>query len=120
MVRTVNGNSVSSLTWNGTALSPVADSLIDTAYGHRIQWFHLENPDSGTHNIALTLGSSDSPVFFIDSDAGVAQSGQPPTATTVQVVTQTQNQTASLPMNSSDDWALMGAWTEYTAPISGI
>jgi len=29
MVRTVNGNSVSSLTWNGTALSPVADSLIE-------------------------------------------------------------------------------------------
>ena len=113
-VRT-NNVAVSSITYNGTALSAISDSLIDNGtYGHRLQWFQLASPDPGTHDLVVNLASSGYATVFIHSYAGVAQTGQADTVTTVQVLSQTQNTTVNLSTSDSNDWVLVGAFTEYS------
>lgn len=50
--------SITSVTYNGTALTEVSTEGTSADSGHSISWWKIDNPDSGTHNIVVSTSVS--------------------------------------------------------------
>jgi len=106
---------LSSVTWNGTAMSSVTGSIINnTTYGHRLEWFHLENADAGTHDLVVTPQSSCYLSVYIHSYYGVKPDSQVDAAAVTEITSATQDTYASITTNTDDAWVLAGVYTNYT------
>ncbi len=69
-------NLITSVTYNGVAMTPVVD-MTHASFVHHIYLYILVNPDAGTHNVVLTASGNFELIAGAVSYTGCQQTGQP-------------------------------------------
>lgn len=87
------GNTITSVTYGGVAMTQVSGSPIDKG-GRFFYLYYLVNPTIGANNISVTFSSTDYIAITAASYSGVLQTGQPDATNTSQVTSGASNTVA--------------------------
>jgi hypothetical protein len=118
LVGTNTGVAPSHVYWNSTEeLQPIAGSLVDNLAGYnlygRTQWYHLENPTSGSSTVEVVMPQSSYIRMYIHSYTGVDQSDQPDAVAITTVTTRSTTANSSITTQTDQAWVLAYTFTEY-------
>jgi len=103
-----NGNTVSSMTYNGVSMTQIGSQL-DTGTGNHDKsfMFYLVNPASGTHDVSISFSGNNYCYAIACSYTGAKQTGQPDNSADRTTKSET-NSTVSLTTVADNSWVIMG------------
>lgn len=100
-----NGRSVSSITYNGAAMTQVSGSPFEVDGGNKIYLYYLVAPATGTHDLVATFDANGNLTLHAASFTGASQTGIPDATNTSNIgTTSTPSQTVTTVADNS--WAV--------------